>query len=312
MAFSGTSTFEKTFSIDDIITEAFERLGFFDYSGNDLRSARRSLNILFQEWQNRGVHFWEVDQHAFTMAAGQTEYVIYRSPSDGNANGITSTLTSGIIATDLTIPVESVAQMPSSGKIRINAEVIKYSSINDTNLIVSTVADRGIDGTTAAAHASADTVTNFVDMCSDLLEASYRTTANVDTPLSKINRSQYSAFSNKSSEGQPSQYWVQRFIDRVTVNLYLTPGSSQDGDFMHFYYVKRIQDAGAYTNEADVVNRFVPCMCAGLAYYMAQKKAPQRVQEMKLLYEDELLRALQEDGSSASVYISPKTYYPEI
>jgi hypothetical protein len=53
-------------------------------------------------------------------------------------------------------------------------------------------------------------------------------------------------------------------------------------------------------------------MCAGLAYYISQKKAPQRTQEMKLLYEDELLRALQEDGSSSSVYISPKTYYPEI
>jgi hypothetical protein len=228
MAFSGTSTFEKTFSIDEIITEAFERLGFFDYTGNDLRSARRSLNILFQDWQNRGVHFWEVSEHA------------------------------------------------------------------------------------AAAHSSADAVVNIADMCSDVLEASYRTTSNVDTPLSKINRSQYSAFSNKSSTGQPSQYWVQRFIDKVTVTLYLTPGSSQNGDFMHFYYVKRIQDAGAYTNEADVVNRFVPAMCSGLTYYIAQKKAPQRVQECKLLYEDELNRALQEDGSPASVYISPKTYYPEI
>ena len=64
--------------------------------------------------------------------------------------------------------------------------------------------------------------------------------------------------------------------------------------------------------EADVVNRFVPCMCAGLAYYMAMKKAPQRTQEMKLIYEDEIQRALAEDGSPASVYISPKTYYPEI
>ena len=105
---------------------------------------------------------------------------------------------------------------------------------------------------------------------------------------------------------------MQRFIDKVTITLYLTPGDTQAGSFIYFYYVKRIQDAGKYTNEADVVNRFVPCMCAGLAYYMAMKKAPQRVQEMKLIYEDELQRALQEDGSAASVYISPKTYYPEI
>ena len=284
MAFSGTTTFEKTFSIDEIITESFERLGFFDYSGNDLRSARRSLNILFQEWDNRGVHFWEIAEHAFTLATDQNNYVIYRSPTDGDSDGITTTLTAGINATALTIPVASVAQMPSSGKIRINSEVIKYSSISSLNLIVSSTANRGIDSTTAASHSSADTVTNIAEMCSDILESSFRTTSNVDTPLSKVNRSQYSAFSNKIATGQPSQYWVQRFIDRTTVTLYLTPGSTQNGDFMYFYYVKRIQDAGAYTNEADIVNRFVPAMCAGLSFYMSMKKAPQRTQEMKLIY----------------------------
>ena len=240
MAFSGTTTFEKTFSIDDIITESFERLGFFDYSGNDLRTARRSLNILFQDWQNRGAHYWEIAQNNFTLVDGQATYTMYRSTADGTSDA------------------------------------------------------------TAVYGAS------------DILEASYRTTSNVDTPLSKINRSQYSAFSNKTAEGQPSQYWVQRFIDRVTMTLYLTPGSTQAGNFIAYFYVKRIQDAGAYTNEADIVNRFVPAMCAGLTYYLSMKKAPQRTQEMKLIYEDEINRALQEDGSPASVYISPKTYYPEI
>ena len=309
MAFSGTTTFEKTFSIDEIITEAFERLGFFDYSGNDLRSARRSLNIMLQEWDNRGIHFWQVREHAFSLVSGQNEYIIYRSPSDGTSNGITTTLTAAINDTDTTIPVASVAQMPDSGKIKINDEIISYTGISSLNL---TGATRGVDNTTAASHAQNDSVNNFVNMASDMLEASYRTSANVDSPLSKVNRSQYSAFSNKTATGQPSQYWVQRFIDRISVTLYLTPGSDQVGDFVFFYYLQRLQDAGKYTNEADVVNRFVPCMCAGLAYYISQKKAPQRTQEMKLLYEDELLRALEEDGSSASVYISPKTYYPEI
>jgi len=312
MAFSGTTTFEKNFSIDEIITEAFERLGFFDYSGNDLRSARRSLNIMLQEWDNRGVHFWQVREHAFSLVSGQNEYVIFRSPSDGASNGITSTLTSAINATATTIPVADVNQMPASGKIKINNEIIQYSSISGNNLVLTSTADRGIDDTTAASHSINDTVTNFVNMASDMLEASYRRSSNVDTPLAKVNRSQYSAFSNKTATGQPSQYWVQRFIDKVTVTLYLTPGAEQVGDFMFFYYLQRLQDAGKYTNEADVVNRFVPCMCAGLAYYISQKKAPQRTQEMKMLYEDELQRALEEDGSSASVYISPKTYYPEI
>ena len=144
----------------------------------------------------------------------------------------------------------------------------------------------------------------------DILEASYRA-SNIDTPLTKVNRSQYQAFSNKTSEGVPSQYFVQRFIDKITVTLYLTPGSSEAGNFLNYYYVKRIQDAGDYTNDADVPYRFVPCMTAGLAYYLAIKNAPDRVQMLKMLYEDELQRALQEDGSSSSTYISPKVYYPE-
>jgi hypothetical protein len=144
----------------------------------------------------------------------------------------------------------------------------------------------------------------------DILEASYRN-SNVDTPLTKINRSQYQALSNKTSTGTPSQYFVQRFIDKITVTLYLTPGSNEAGKFLNYYYVKRIQDAGDYTNDADVPYRFVPCMTAGLAYYLAIKNAPDRVQMLKMLYEDELQRALQEDGSSSSTYISPKVYYPE-
>ena len=113
--------------------------------------------------------------------------------------------------------------------------------------------------------------------------------------------------SNKTSTGLPTQYWVQRFIDKVTMTLYLTPGAAQDGNYINFYYTKRIDDVGAYTNATDVPYRFVPCMCAGLAYYLAIKKAPQRTQELKLLYEDELQRALAEDGSSSSSFITPKT-----
>jgi hypothetical protein len=144
----------------------------------------------------------------------------------------------------------------------------------------------------------------------DVLEVSYRN-SNIDSPLTKINRSQYQSLSNKTSTGQPTQYFVQRFIDKVTITLYLTPGSSEAGKFINYYYVKRIQDAGAYTNATDVPYRFVPCMASGLAYYLSQKFKPQMVQQMKLLYEDELQRALAEDGSSSSTYISPKVYYPE-
>ena len=238
MATSGTTTFETTFSISDIIEEAYERLGIQGVSGHQLKSARRSLNILFQEWANRGLHYWEVANNSITLVDGQATYTMFRSTSDGTSDA---------------------------------------------------TAVYGVD---------------------DVLEASYRA-SNIDTPLTKINRSQYQAFSNKTSEGTPSQYFVQRFIDKITITLYLTPGSTEAGNFLNYYYVKRIQDSGDYTNEADVPYRFVPCMTAGLAYYLAIKNAPDRVQMLKMLYEDELQRALQEDGSSSSTYISPKVYYPE-
>ena len=241
---SGTYIFDKTLSIDEVIQEAYERIGLEPMSGNNMKTARRSLNILFQEWANRGLHYWEVASNDITLVNGQNTYTMYRSTSDGTSDA---------------------------------------------------TAIYGVD---------------------DILEASYRNISNpsnpIDTPLSKINRSAYQAFSNKLAPGQPTQYFVQRFIDRITITLYTTPGSSQAGNYLNYYYVKRIQDVGAYTNATDVPYRFVPCMCAGLAYYLAIKKAPERIQALKLLYEDELNRALTQDGSSSSSFITPKTYYPNI
>ena len=237
---SGTTTFDKTFAIDEIIEEAYERIGLQSVSGNQLRQARRSLNIMFQEWGNRGLHYWEVANNSITLVDGQAEYTMFRSTGDGTS---------------------------------------------------STTAVYGVD---------------------DVLEAVYRNSSSVDTPLTKINRSTYQGLSNKTSEGTPSQYFVQRFIDKVTITLYLTPGSTEAGNFINYYYVKRIQDVGDYTNATDVPYRFVPCMASGLAYYLSQKFKPELTQNMKLLYEDELQRALAEDGSSSSSFITPKTYYPNV
>jgi len=235
---SGTVIFDKNFSIDEIIEEAYERIGLQGVSGYQLKTARRSLNILFQEWGNRGLHYWQIANNDITLVDGQAVYTMFRSSDDGTSDA---------------------------------------------------TAVFGVD---------------------DILEAVYRNSSNVDTPLTKINRSTYQALSNKTSEGQPTQYYVQRFIDKVTITLYLTPGSSEAGNKLNYYYVKRIQDVGDYTNATDVPYRFVPCMCSGLAFYLAQKYAPERVQAMKLYYEDELQRALEEDGSSSSAHITPKVYYP--
>ena len=246
---SGTVTFDKTFSVDEIIAEAYERIGSQVTSGYQLKSARRSLNVLFQEWGNRGLHYWEVAETNIDVIEGQAEYTFYRASSDGTS---------------------SVTTAPAS-----------------------------------------------VYGVADILEATLRSdrtaTGQSDSSLTKIARSAYSALSSKLSKGTPSQYFVQRFVDKTTLTVYPTSDSTNASKDIHIYYVKRLQDADAtYTDATNVPYRFVPCMVSGLAFYLAQKFNPQLVQQMKLLYEDELARALAEDGSSASTYITPKNYYPNI
>ena len=242
---SGTATFDKTFAIDEIVEESFERIGLQNVAGYQLKSARRSLNILFQEWGNRGIHYWEIDELDLDLIEGQAEYKFFRASSDGT------------------------------------------SATSNPN---------GIYG------------------ISDILEAHLRSnrtqTTQSDSPMTKVDRSTYGGFSNKLSKGTPNQYFVQRLIDHVSIQIYPTPDSTNASKDMHIYYIKRIQDVGDYTNATDVPFRFVPCMTSGLAFYLSQKYQPQMVQAMKLLYEDELQRALQEDGSASSTYITPKTFYP--
>ena len=317
MASSGTTVFEKTFFIDDIIEESFERIGLINNTGNQMKAARRSLNIMFQEWSNRGLHYWEVAQNSISMVEGQSVYTIYRSSGDGTSDGTLSYLDGAITAIQTTITLDSVWQFPTTGTLLIDSEQITYTGTNTSSNQI-TGCTRGANSTTPATHTDNTAVYDYNSItygADDILEASYRNTEQVpvvDFPLTKISRSGYSALSSKFSQGTPTQYYVQRLIDKITITLYLTPGSDQVNNVMFYYYAKRIQDVGAYTNITDVPYRFVPCMCAGLAYYLAVKFAPQRGQEMRLLYEDELKRALEQDGSPSSSFITPKVYYPSV
>ena len=227
MATSGTTTFDL--NIDDIIEEAYERCGMRTNSGHDIKSARRSLNLLFSEWGNRGIHLWKVELNEVALVSGQAEYTV-----DGQVNDVLEAYISS----------------------------------------------------TATASDNSNTQ---------------------DVSLTKIDRSAYAALPNKLSTGQPSQYYVDR---QTTPKIYVYQAPDLNTyTTLKFYTINRIEDAGAYTNQADVAYRFLPCMCSGLAYYLAQKRAPDRIQLLKQLYEDELIRALNEDGSRTSVYISPQTYF---
>jgi len=241
---SGTVTFDKTFAVDEIIAEAYERIGSQVTSGYQLKTARRSLNIMFQEWGNRGLHYWEVADANIDLIEGQAEYVFFRSSGDGT---------------------------------------------------------------------SATTVPANTFGVADVLEATLRTdrtsTDQADSALTKIDRSTYSSLSNKLSKGTPSQYFVQRFVDKTTITVYPTADALNAAKELHFNYIKRIEDVdGTYTDATDVPYRFVPCMVSGLAFYLSQKFSPQLVQQMQTLYESEFARALSEDGSSTSVLIRPNVY----
>ena len=228
MATSGSVTFNL--NIDEIIDEGFERCGLSTTSGYDLRSARRSLDLLFAEWGNRGIHLWKVALHENALVSGQAEYSV------------------------------------SAG--------------------VSDVLEAFVSSTAASSDSS----------------------STQDVSLTKIDRSTYAALPNKLATGQPSQYYVSR---ETTPKIYLYQAPDLNTyTTLKYYVIKRIEDAGAYTNDADVAYRFLPCMCAGLAYYLSLKKAPQLVQQNKLVYEDELKRALDEDGQRTSTYITPQSFYP--
>jgi len=223
MATSGTTSFNL--DIDDVIEDAYERCGLETRSGYDLKSARRSLNILFQEWMNRGVHLWKVENVTANLTAGTTTYT---APTDA----------------------------------------------------------------------------------SDVLEMTFRQVTGgttTDTTMTKISRSEYQALPNKFSQGQPTQYYVERNLSNVVINLYQTPDTTDTQ--INYNYIGRIQDVGQYTNQPDAPFRFLPCMVSGLAFYLSQKKAPQMTQALKLYYEDELQRALTEDGQRASIHLTPQNYF---
>jgi len=231
MATSGSTSFDL--NIDDIINEAFERCGQRAMGGYDLKTARRSLNLLFSDWGNRGIHLWKVELNEQALTAGTATYTVAAN---------------------------------------VNDVLEAYIS------------------TTAAASDNANTQ---------------------DVALTKIDRSAYSALPNKLATGQPSQYYVDRQTT-PKISLYQAPDASTYTT-LKFYTINRIEDATAYNGQqADVVYRFLPCMCAGLAYYLSMKKAPERIEAMKLIYEDEIKRALVEDGQRTSLYVSPQSYYPNL
>jgi|TARA_R110002110_G_scaffold59012_1_gene167371 hypothetical protein len=221
MALSGTNAFNL--DVDEVIQEAFERCGLHARSGYDLKSARRSLNLLLAEWANRGINLWTVELRTQTLTASTTSYTL------------------------------------------------------DSDLI---------DILEAVVYKASDTTT--------------------DMEVDRISRAEYLNISKKSTEAVPTQYYLLRGQSTPTLYLYPTPDAA---DTFKYWGLTKIQDAGDYEDELDVPTRFLPCLTAGMAYYVSLKKSPERTPMLKQLYDEEWQRASEEDRPRSSFYAIPERGY---
>jgi hypothetical protein len=221
MALSGTNAFNL--DVDDVIQEAFERCGLHARSGYDLKSARRSLNLLLAEWANRGINLWTVELRTQTLTASTTSYTL------------------------------------------------------DSDLI---------DILEAVVYKASDTTT--------------------DMEVDRISRAEYLNISKKSTEAVPTQYYLLRGQSTPTLYLYPTPDAA---DTFKYWGLTKIQDAGDYEDELDVPTRFLPCLTAGMAYYVSLKKSPERTPLLNQIYDEEWQRASEEDRPRSSFYAIPERGY---
>tara|TARA_R110000751_G_scaffold200719_1_gene305574 strand:+ start:284 stop:943 length:660 start_codon:yes stop_codon:yes gene_type:complete len=146
--------------------------------------------------------------------------------------------------------------------------------------------------------------TNYVDLGTDIIDVTSAVLqkSDVDYQLERISRSDFLYIPNKTAKARPTQFFLERHI---TPRFYMYPTPENSTDVVYYYALTRMQDAGDYINNMETVFRFLPCMTAGLAYYLAIKRAPDRVANLKAIYDEEFDRAAFEDIDSVSSRFLP-------
>jgi hypothetical protein len=227
MTTSGTSSFNL--DLTEIVEEAFERVGSEMRTGYDLRTARRSMNLMFADWANRGLNMFTYEQGSIPLVAGTATY----------------------------------------------------------NLPTDTV---------------------------DLLEHVIRTGAGsaatqADLTITRISVSTYATIPNKLQQARPIQVWIER-LNTPRITVWPVPDNSQPYVFV-YWRLKRIQDAGNGVNTMDMPFRFLPCMVAGLAYYLALKVpgGAERLGILKQQYDEAWQLASEEDREKAAVRFVPRQMF---
>ena len=294
MATSGSTDFEQ--DVAEYGEEAFERCGLEVRTGYDLKTARRSINLMLADWANRGLNQWTIEETSISLATDV-----------GNYPGGTLTITvaaSGSFSVAETITGSSssatatITSLPSATSMAITLPVGTF-----TNGETLTGATSGAT-TTLSAAVDFSSVRNTIDILSAVV-----TRDGTDYGIGRLSRDEYLNIPKKTQSGRPSQFYLDRLITPV---LKLWPVPDGDTDIVKFDRLVRMDDADDYTNTMSVPFRFYPCFAAGLAYYLSIKRAPDRIQFLKVMYEEELTRAMTEDRDKASFSITPGLSYGRI
>ena len=184
------------------------------------------------------------------------------------------------------------------------------TAVRSMNLLMAEWANRGLNLWTVTLGTQSTTASDKdyslgTDII-DVLEVSLRDSNNNDVSLSRISRADYEMLPSKDSEGRPSQFYFER---TVTPTLFVYPTPDLSTYTIRYYYLKRLDDIDAPTNDPNIPFRFLPCLTAGMAYYIAMKNAPQLMPNLKAVYEEEFKRAMDEDRDRASFSAVPGRSY---
>jgi hypothetical protein len=305
MTTSSTTAFNL--NLNDLIEEAFERCGLELRTGYDFRTARRSLNLLTVEWANRGINLWTVEQGQITMNTGQATYALPNDTIDlldqtiRQNNGTTNQTDINISRisepTYMTIPNKLTQGRPI--QVWINRQS------GQTNTIASTTLNGAID-----ADDTAITLTSTVGLAT----SGFIKVDNETIVYSNISGNQLLNCSRgqDNTTAAPHLTGASVFTQNLpSINVWPTPNAG--GGYVFVYYrLRRMQDAGTGVTDQDIPFRFIPCMVAGLAYYISMKKpevAPDRIMMLKQDYEQQFQLASEEDREKAPIRFVPRTIF---
>ena len=304
---SGTSGFNLDLS--EIVEEAFERVGSELRTGYDLRTARRSLNLLFADWANRGVNMWTFEQGTITLEQGLNTYVIPADTVDLLDHVIRTQANQQSNQADLTITRISVSTYATLPNKLQQARPIQvwYQRLDGQ---ISPTGSTFVSEDTAAGTITLDTVVGlpaigYVDIVTTLGTETVFYNYIEGNTLSNVFRAQ-----NGTTQQTPSAGDKIRINNTPRVTVWPTPDGSQTYQFV-YWRMRRVQDIGGGVNVADVPFRFVPCLVAGLSYYLALKVPGglDRLQVLKQQYDEAWMSAADEDQERAALRLVPRQMF---